>query len=155
MTISDHAAAAAKAIRTELKKNNIAARVTCTAYSGGGSVSVFTADLPPHTVDAITTFAKQYQQGHFNGMEDIYEYSNNNDDLPQVKFVFIINEYSQETKQAAWDELRERLQGMDRYPADINDVHEYDATSRLYRYMNGSQDFMYSAFRKPRIKQAA
>ncbi len=154
MTISTHAAAA-KAIRTELKKNNIAARVTCQSYSGGDSVRVATVDLPPHTVDAIKTFAEQYQQGHFNGMEDIYEYSNNNDDLPQVKFVFINNEYSQETKQAAWDELRERLQGMDRYPADINDVHEYDATSRLYRYMNGSQDFMYSAFRKPRIKQAA
>jgi hypothetical protein len=30
-----------------------------------------------------------YQYGHFNGMEDIYEYSSMIPDLPQVKFVQI------------------------------------------------------------------
>jgi hypothetical protein len=31
----------------------------------------------------------KYQYGHFNGMEDIYEYSNNNDAIPQTKYLFV------------------------------------------------------------------
>ncbi len=151
MTISTHAAAA-KAIRTELKKFNIPARVTCKSYSGGDSVDVYTTDLPPYTVEAITLFAKQFQMGNFNGMEDIYEYSSVNNDLPQVKFVFINNKYSKEVRQAAWDELRERLEGMDKFSPDVDAAYEYEASSQLHRYMNGSQkDFMFSGFAKPHI----
>ena len=39
--------------------------------------------------DKISDICMPYQYGHFNGMEDIYEYSSMIPGLPQVKFVQI------------------------------------------------------------------
>lgn len=96
--ISDHAAAG-KLIRAELKKQGIKASVRGQSYSGGDSITVRIdvqqADrvLVPAAQEAIQAFCRQFEMGTFNGMEDIYEYTNRNDDLPQVKFVFVQFEY--------------------------------------------------------------
>jgi len=150
--ISEHAAAA-KAIRTELKKHGIKAKVRADSYSMGSSVNIYLNDIPPHILEPIKTFCNQYQYGHFNGMEDIYEMSNNNQDLPQVKFVFVNNKYSNETYQEAWTELRNRLQGMDQYDEDYERACcSYEPQHETYKYLTGYQaDFMFSKFLKPRI----
>lgn len=82
------AAACAAAIRTELKEAfpGIKFSVKCENYSGGNSVNIFWTDGP--TVAQVEKISGKYQYGHFNGMEDIYEYSNNIEGLPQVKYVF-------------------------------------------------------------------
>jgi hypothetical protein len=86
-TLSE-AAKTAKAIRIELKESfpGTKFKVKSENYSGGNSVNVYW-NLGPTTkeVDAII---QKYQYGHFNGMEDIYEYSTSNDKIPQVKYVF-------------------------------------------------------------------
>lgn len=142
MTISNHAAAA-KAIRTELKKHNISARVKSSSASMTSSVDVYLEDLPPHTVEAIKGFAIPYGYENFG---------HNRAGLPQARFVFINLRFSDHIRQAAWTELRNRLEGMDQYPESVNDAHAYTPSTELHKYLTGFQkDFMYSGFQKPRI----
>ena len=106
--LSNHAAAA-KAIRTELRKHGYKCSVTSDSYAGGSSVDVtITADLSPERRKAITAFCEQFQMGNFNGMTDSYEYSNVKSDLPQVSYVFVRVDHSPELKyevQAFLEEL--------------------------------------------------
>ena len=99
--ISDHAAAA-KQIRQHLKSNGINGRVRARSYAGGSSVDVYLHEELPATFEAVIAFANQYQYGHFDGMTDCYHYSNGRDDLPQVQFVFVNNDFSDETLADAW-----------------------------------------------------
>jgi hypothetical protein len=102
--IKTQSAQAAALIRAELKKNypEIKFSITSKNYSMGNSVSISWIDaMPPATVEAI---ADKYQYGHFNGMEDIYEYSNKQD-FPQAKYVSCYREISQ----AIRDKIRQDL----------------------------------------------
>lgn len=69
------AAHAAKNIRIEFKAAGIKASVRSERFSGGDAIRV---RLPHSASDeaakAAEAIAKKYQAGHFNGMEDIYEY---------------------------------------------------------------------------------
>jgi len=98
---SNHAAAA-KQIRQHLKANGIKATVHAKSYSGGSSIRVKIFEELPATFDAVKSFAFQFQYGHFDGMDDSYKYSNSRDDIPQVSFVFVDNEFSKETLADAW-----------------------------------------------------
>jgi len=92
------AAETAKEIRKELKVNfpNVKFQVKSSTYSGGNSVDIYYEDAVP--TKAIEAVVNKYQQGHFNGMEDIYEYSNRNEDIPQVKYVMVNRSMSQEAE---------------------------------------------------------
>lgn len=81
------AANCAAAIRTELKSAFIGVKfsVTSDTYSGGNSVHISWTDGP--TVKEVEAITSKYQYGHFNGMEDLYEYSNNREDIPQAKYI--------------------------------------------------------------------
>ena len=81
------AAKTAKAIRAELKKAfpSIKFRVRSSNFAGGDSVSVGWVNGP--TGDSVEEITAKYQYGHFDGMYDIYEYSNNIEGLPQAKYV--------------------------------------------------------------------
>ena len=56
------------------------------SYSGGNDVNVYWTDGP--LASHVDMVINNYQMGHFDGMIDCYEYSNRNDTIPQVKFVF-------------------------------------------------------------------
>jgi len=102
---TDHAQVG-KAIKAELKKHGIKASVRGKIFSGGDSVDVsidaIQGDrvLCPATIAKVEAFAKSFQMGHFNGMEDIYEYSNRGEG-PQVKFVFVTVNYGELRDMAA------------------------------------------------------
>ncbi|MEM9151636.1 MAG: LPD29 domain-containing protein [Cyanobacteria bacterium P01_F01_bin.3] len=155
--ISTHAAAA-KAIRTELKKHNISAKVRCSSYTGGDSVTVSLSNELPATVDAVKVFADQFQAGHFDGMTDMYEYSNNRADIPQVKFVFVQNDYSNEIKQAAWDWCRNYWGGMEDAPESYAEACSYlhkpsgeRCSSLVHRALNEVRGGFWSS-RKQRVQ---
>ena len=95
-------AKAAKLIRAHLKAQGIKARVTSDSASMTSSVNVELTDELHPVVEAVEAYAKQYQQGHFDGMTDSYDYSNRRDDLPQVRFVFVRNERSEEMQASLW-----------------------------------------------------
>ena len=85
-------AAAAKAIRAELKAAfpNDKFSVRSESFSMGNAVTIrYPNGLLTHEVKRVEAIAGAYQEGHFDGLNDIYELSNCRDDLPQVKFVHV------------------------------------------------------------------
>ncbi len=116
-------AQAAALIRKELKKHGIKASVTSASGSMTSSVRVQLADLvAPWTLKAIESFCNKFQMGHFDGMVDMYEYSNTNDDLPQAKFVFVSNGRSDDDRQRAYDYLRASFAGYEDKPEKYEDA---------------------------------
>lgn len=91
-------AAAAKAIKAELKAAfpTVKFSVSSDSFSMGDAVRVSWIDGP--TTTAVRELTEKYQYGNFNGMEDIYEYDNHIEGLPQTKYVTVSREKSEETK---------------------------------------------------------
>jgi hypothetical protein len=86
----------AKAIRKELKENfpSVKFQVRSESFAGGNSVDIRYTNGPiTKEVDAIV---RKYQYGHFDGMIDMYENSNKRDDIPQVKFVSVSREVTED-----------------------------------------------------------
>jgi len=94
---SSHAATAA-AIREELKKSfkGFKFSVTSEQFAGGDAVRISWINGP--TSAEVEKITGNYQSGHFNGMEDIYEYSENPLNLPRVKYVTESRTVSEEIK---------------------------------------------------------
>ena len=85
------AALAAKAIKarfkSELGLKVISARSEI--YAGGSSVNIDIANPRPEVLEAAERIANEYVYGHFNGMEDIYEFDAPDNGNPKVSFVFV------------------------------------------------------------------
>jgi acyl-CoA hydrolase len=94
------AAETAKAIKAELKSKFPKTKfsVRSSNFSGGNSVDIDWVDGP--TTENVNKVVKKYQYGHFNGMEDIFEYSNTRTDIPQAKYIMTCREVSQCHKDA-------------------------------------------------------
>lgn len=89
MKIKTRAAACAHFVRTDLKQAfpGIKFSVTSENFSMGNSVNVSWIDGP--TEKEIEAVIGKYEQGHFDGMTDMYEYSNSRDDIPQTKYLML------------------------------------------------------------------
>jgi hypothetical protein len=82
-------AQAAAQIRAKMKEAGFKAKVSSFAASMCNGVRVYCKEADMPQAERIKEICMPYQYGHFNGMEDIYEYSNMSDHIPQVKFVSI------------------------------------------------------------------
>lgn len=94
------AALAAKQIKQILKKEfpSINFSVTSENYAGGNAVRIhYTDGVPTEQVDKLV---KKFQYGNFDGMNDIYEFSNVREDIPQAKYVQVQRDISPEVKQS-------------------------------------------------------
>ncbi len=122
--LSGHAAAA-KAIRNELKNTypEIKFSVTSESFSMGNSVHISWYDGP--TTNEVDSIVKKYQYGHFDGMTDMYEYSNDRDDIPQTKYVQTSRTMSDETKEILTPFIEEIFK--------LNKFDCYDSSNLLYR----------------------
>lgn len=109
------AARCAKAIRAELKAvyPGIKFRVVSDNFANGNSVDVSWIDGP--SSEEVRKIADKYQYGHFDGMTDMYEYSNMREDIPQAKFVSCGSTMSEERKEALKAEISNK------YDVDMND----------------------------------
>ncbi|MCK5236219.1 MAG: hypothetical protein KAR06_04460 [Deltaproteobacteria bacterium] len=116
----------AKLCRQYCKSIGVKARANSDSYSMGDSVRVKVEDQPPSIKKQLEDEFSQYQYGSFNGMEDIYEYSNSRKDIPQTKYLFIENDISDDLRHAAWLFLRKK------YPANGESLPvNYDDAKRL------------------------
>lgn len=119
---------AAQMIRKELKE-----KFPTTKFSVRkryyGTIDVNWVDGP--SSDQIKDITCKYQYGHFDGMTDMYENSNINDNLPQVKYVFEDRELSEEVKVQAHKDLlvkwAELIKNNDRntYDPAIHSINPY------------------------------
>lgn len=118
------AAHAAAWIRTEIKKAYPGLKFTCKSenYSGGNSVRVRYYDQPADVHKAIEAMLAKYEYGHFDGSVDMYEYSNRRDDVPQVKYLFVDNEMSDEKRQEIYTKLRTTWDGGNDLPEKYEDA---------------------------------
>lgn len=81
------AAQVAKAIRGILKAHGVKGSVRSSNYAGGDSVRVYLdQDISPELYAKVFWEADKYRGGHFNGMEDIYEYRHV--DGPSTDYIF-------------------------------------------------------------------
>jgi len=119
-------AEAAKCIRKELKKEFPFTKfsVKSDAFSGGTSVDVRWIDGP--TTDSVKGIVDKYQYGHFDGMIDLYEYSNRRDDIPQVKYVQTSRGFSPEVCERMKSELGRK------FGVDMNNDSEVFEKFRAY-----------------------
>jgi len=92
---SEHSRAAS-AIRKELKENfpDTKFRVHSSVYAGGSSINIYWEDGP--STSTVKLFSDKYQYGQFDGMTDMYEYSNDRKDIPQVKYIMEERNMSEE-----------------------------------------------------------
>jgi len=95
----------AQAIKAELKIAfpKIKFSVRYQSYSGGDSVDVSYRNAVP--VSEVEKITYKYQAGHFNGMEDIYEYGTNPHNVNQAKYVFVSREIDEEIRVEAKKEI--------------------------------------------------
>lgn len=102
------AALAAQMIRKEIKSAFPGLAFTCTSqtYAGGNSIDVGMTDQTPAIKQAVEAITAKYQEGKFDGMNDIYEYTNSRSDIPQVKYLFVSNQMTPALKQQAYNEVR-------------------------------------------------
>lgn len=119
---------AAQLIRAELKANFPGFKFSVT--SDYNSIRIRWTDGPaPKKIQEITS---KYKAGHFNGMEDIYEYDRSNPDLPKAKYIFDEREVSEALKMQAAADLH--------IPAE--EVNTYTGERRIY---NELQERSYDA----------
>jgi hypothetical protein len=105
------AAKAAREIRKELKANfpNVKFSVKSKNYSSGNSIDVTYTDAI--TRDKVAAIVDKYQYGSFNGMEAIYENTNVNEDIPQVRHTFVNREMSEATGEHILNYIRNNYNG--------------------------------------------
>ena len=126
--LSPHAAAAA-AIREELKKLGVKAKVKSESFAGGDAVDVYLEDVHPERADAIKTAVKKYQYGEFDGMTDCYNYTNRDDSIPQVKYVNVSNKPSEKLSESIFWGLKKDM------PVMLKNVEEYPEDPWNFRFV--------------------
>lgn len=92
------AARCAYEIKQDLKKAfpHIKFSVSSDTFSMGDSVRISWQDGP--TTDEVKKITGKRQEGHFDGMTDMYEYSNSRDDIAQAKYVQTSRQKSEKVK---------------------------------------------------------
>jgi len=140
----------AKACRTYLKSIGVKGSCTSESFAGGTAVNVDMSDLNPKLHEEISTELGKYQIGHFDGMTDMYEYSNRNADIPQTKYLHINNSFSPELKQRAWEFIHATYADAKDLANTYSELSSNDrigdewATDFMWRYLNNysqSQEF--------------
>ena len=95
-----------QAIRKELKTAFPGMTFRVKKGSGGDSVRIAWVDGP--TMREVERLVGRYEMGHFNGMTDSYEYTNRDNTIPQVRFIFTDRDMSEESRQAIIAHVNQR-----------------------------------------------
>jgi len=103
-----------KLILDELKQKGLTSivkkikSVRYSTYAGGSSLDVTIIDPTKTEREALKPIVEQYQAGHFNGMEDIYEYREVKT-ARSVKYAFMNVEYSDAAKAEVAEEIKQKF----------------------------------------------
>lgn len=130
---------ATKNIRIELKelfpKTKFSIKSSC--FAGGDNINVSWVDGP--TVEEVNKIISKYEEGHYDGMNDIYEYNTDrsfNDEYGGVKYVFSNRRYT-----SKFIKLATKKAGMnEEYTKDyLDESKTYHCDSRLREIMKISE----------------
>lgn len=113
-----------KQVKTELKKAFPNVKFSVTSDYNSVRVS-WTNGVTVAMVEEITS---KYKMGRFDGMTDSYEYTNRRHDIPQVSYVFLNRDISQDIYEAKFKEFKA-------YYADWKDLENmYDNSIPMSGY---------------------
>lgn len=119
------AAEAAKEIRQVLKMAFPGQKfeVKSKNYSGGDSINISYVNGP--TRKEVERYVRDFEYGQFDGMTDMYNMTNVNKNIPQVKYLFVNRRMSSQLEKYLREELAD-------YYNNWDDLPEY----QKYRLMN-------------------
>jgi hypothetical protein len=80
------------------------------------------------TVAMVEAITSKYKLGRFDGMTDSYEYSNRRDDVPQVDYVFLSRDISEDIYEARFAEYKAYYGDWE----NLNDM--YDSSVHMQGY---------------------
>ena len=83
------AAQVAKILKKKAKEMGLVATATSSNFSMGNSVNIKIKEGTDAALKDFKDYAMKYEAGTFDGMNDIYNYDNVRDDIPQTKYLFI------------------------------------------------------------------
>jgi len=83
------AAQVSKLLKAKAKSLGLEVRASSKNFSGGNSVDIKVLKGSDKSFNELKEYSSQFKQGKFDGMNDIYEYTNSRDDIPQTKYLFI------------------------------------------------------------------
>jgi hypothetical protein len=120
---------AAKEIRQVLKMAFPGQKfeVSSKNYSGGNSINISYINGP--TRKEVERYVKDFEYGQFDGMTDMYNITNRNKNIPQVKYLFVNRRMSAQLEKY----LREELAG---YYNNWDDLPEYEKNRLMYDMFN-------------------
>jgi hypothetical protein len=72
--------------------------ITYRSYSMGDSVDVRATDLGKEQRETLEALLNEYQDGHFDGMQDLYVYNRTVNKPRTAKYVHLVHEFTPETK---------------------------------------------------------
>ncbi len=138
----------AKLCRQYLKSIGVKGSCTSESFAGGTAVDVTYHDQSPAMDKQINTELSQYQYGSFDGMTDMYNYTNSRDDIPQTKYLHVNNRFTDGLKQKAWEFLQANFVEL----ANLTKTYSYEVlnTERIggsyidqfmFQFLNGSTQF--------------
>jgi hypothetical protein len=83
------AAQVAKLLKQKGKELGLTLSASSQYFAGGNSVDVNITKGSDKAVDELNKFSSQFKYGSFDGMNDIYNYTNCREDIPQTKYLTI------------------------------------------------------------------
>lgn len=92
-------------------------------YSGGDSINISYVNGP--TQKEVERYVRDFEYGKFDGMTDMYNMTNVNKNIPQVKYLFVNRRMSSQLEKYLREELAD-------YYNNWDDLPEY----QKYRLMN-------------------
>ena len=90
------AAQVSKLLKAKAKSLGLEVKASSKNFSGGNSVDIKVLKGSDKSFNELKEYSSQFKEGHFDGMNDIYEYSNSRDDIPQTKYLFIDDDRASE-----------------------------------------------------------
>lgn len=117
------AAQVAKLLKQKAKELGLVATAKSKNFSMGDSVDVRITEGSDANLKKLKEYSNQYEYGHFNGMEDMYEITNYRDDIPQTKYLFIQDDRAEKIIKDNLDQTQKRF-----YEHEFK-INNYDHTS--------------------------
>lgn len=107
---------AAKEIRQVLKMAFPGQKfeVSSKNYSGGNSINISYTNGP--TQKEVERYVRDFEYGQFDGMTDMYNITNRNKNIPQVKYLFVNRHMSPQLAKYLREELADYYSEWDSYP---------------------------------------
>ena len=96
MTKLSKAAQVAKLLKNKAKDLGMKVKATSQYFSMGNSVNVKVLTGTDAALKTLKDYALKYEAGSFDGMNDIYNYDNVREDIPQTKYLTIDDERAYE-----------------------------------------------------------